>query len=463
MNKKIVTLILVMLVSFSFLSIVVADNATHDANTGADDSSSDTPDKKDDASDKSDAADKNTDKDKKSDKDKTDSKDKTDDKSKHNYIKARGHGNDIKFSDGFRGFRLDYSKSPASSGDEFKHVSASRAPNANTLKLAVVECYRHDMDGSVGNILSDFIKSGSSSSKVGKAVASSSEFIGDTAVVMVDNKTEAVFNFEVLKSVSGNESDYFAYTVSFRTIDHIIVPINQTDTNESSPESFTNNTTIPTVALNQTGGNETNGTFFDDLQGYFDSVLNSIYDAWKPIIDSITGFALSLAGGIEWIGNMFNGFMGQIQQLIDGLNRFTELLGTIWTELSGFLKFFAIILTSIEQLLNLILSALNFIIGLLQTIISLIQYIIGLILSIINFVMGLISQIIGMITDLINAIISFLTNLINQIGALINAIIDFLTKAGSYLVDVLANAAIIICAFIVVTVATFVYDRSKQP
>ena len=77
--------------------------------------------------------------------------------------------------------------------------------------------------------------------------------------------------------------------------------------------------------------------------------------------------------------------------------------------------------------------------------------------------MGLISQIIGMITELINAIISFLTNLINQIGALINAIIDFLTKAGSYLVDVLANAAIIICAFIVVTVATFVYDRSKQP
>lgn len=457
MNKKIVTLILVMLVSFSFLSIVVADNTTHGDINGADDGSSDTPDKTDDgSSDKDDAADKKTDDDKKSD------KDKSDDKSKKNYILAKGHGNNIKFSDGFRGFILDYSKSPASNGDEFKHVSASKAPNANTLKLAVVECYRHDMDGSVASIVTDFIKSGSSHTKVGKAVASSSEIVGDTAVVMIDNKTEAVFQFEVLKSVSGNESDYFAYKVSFRTIDHVIVQVNQTnETNETGPESFTNNTTVPTTALNQTKGNETNGTFLDGLQGYFDSILNSVYDAWKPIIDSITGFALSVMGGIEWIGNMFNGFMDQIQQLIDGLDRLIELLGSIWEELSGFLKMFAILLTSIEQLLHLILSALDFIIGLLQTLISLVQYIIGLILSIINFIMGLINQIIGMISELINSIIAFITDLINQLTALINAILDFLKKAGSYLVNVIANAAIILCSFIIITVATFVYGKSR--
>lgn len=388
MNKKIVTLILVMLVSFSFLSIVVADNTTHGDINGADDGSSDTPDKTDDgSSDKDDAADKKTDDDKKSDKDKTDDKDKSDDKSKKNYILAKGHGNNIKFSDGFRGFILDYSKSPASNGDEFKHVSASKAPNA---------------------------------------------------------------------------SDYFAYKVSFRTIDHVIVQVNQTnETNETGPESFTNNTTVPTTALNQTKGNETNGTFLDGLQGYFDSILNSVYDAWKPIIDSITGFALSVMGGIEWIRNMFNGFMDQIQQLIDGLDRLIELLGSIWEELSGFLKMFAILLTSIEQLLHLILSALDFIIGLLQTLISLVQYIIGLILSIINFIMGIINQIIGMISELINSIIAFITDLINQLTALINAILDFLKKAGSYLVNVIANASIILCSFIVITVATFVYGKSR--
>ncbi|MEE1128591.1 MAG: hypothetical protein UHW99_01265 [Methanobrevibacter sp.] len=465
MNKKIVTLILVILVSFSFLSIVVADNATHDSNNGADDGPLGGQDKTDDntpdkgyASDKDQKSDKNI----KANTDKNikDNKNKTVDKSKNNYILAKGHGNDIKFSDGFRGFILDYSKSPASSGDEFKRVSASNAPNANTLKLAIVECYRHNMDGSVASIVPDFIKSGSSPTQVGKAVASSSEIVGDTAVVMIDNNTEAVFQFELLKSVSGNESNYFAYKVSFRTIDHVIVQVNQTnDTDESGPESFTNNTTVPTIALNQTRGNETNGTFLDD---FFDSLLNSVYGTWKPIIDSLAGFALSVVSGIEWIGNMFNGFMNQIQQLINGLHRLTELIGSIWKQLSGFLKLFAILLTSIEQLLRLILSALNFIIGLLQTLISLVQYIIGLILSIIDFVIGLINQIIGMITELINFIMAFITDLINQLTALINAIFDFLKKVGSSLVDAIANAAIIICAFIIVTVTTFVYDRSRR-
>ena len=103
MNKKIVTLILVILVSFCFLSIVVADNATNDGNNTTD-------------HDKTIDNDNTVDKNKTTDKNKTLDKNKTDDKSKKNYILAKGKGNDIKFSDGFRGFILDYSKSPASSG-----------------------------------------------------------------------------------------------------------------------------------------------------------------------------------------------------------------------------------------------------------------------------------------------------------------------------------------------------------
>ena len=107
MNKKIVTLILVILISFCFLGIVMADNVTHDDKNTTD-------------HDKTIDNDKDVDKDKKidkktTDKDKKTDKSKTDDKSKKNYITAKGSGNDIKFSDGFRGFRLDYSKSPASS------------------------------------------------------------------------------------------------------------------------------------------------------------------------------------------------------------------------------------------------------------------------------------------------------------------------------------------------------------
>ena len=167
MNKKIVTLILIMLISFCFVSNVVAENATLDDNNGTDhDKTID-----EDVDDKN----KTDDKDKTTDKNKTDAKDKKTDKDKKNYIIAKGKGNNIKFSDGFRGFILDYSKSPAHKGDEFKHVSTSKANNANTLKLAVIECYKQDAEGSIEKIISSIVKSGSSNTKVGKAVAASNE------------------------------------------------------------------------------------------------------------------------------------------------------------------------------------------------------------------------------------------------------------------------------------------------
>ena len=88
---------------------------------------------------------------------KTTNKDKTNDKSKKNYILAKGKGNDIKFSDGFRGFILDYSKSPASSGDEFKSVSTSKISNSNTLKWVIIECYKQDATEQMGNIMADSV------------------------------------------------------------------------------------------------------------------------------------------------------------------------------------------------------------------------------------------------------------------------------------------------------------------
>ena len=122
MNKKIVTLILVILVSFSFLSIVMADNVTNnDTNTTDHDKIDNDKD-----------VDNNKQVDKKTDDKKTTDKSKTNDKSNKNYIKAKGSGNEITFSDGFKGFRLDYSKSPASTGDEFKHAPTSKVSNSNS-------------------------------------------------------------------------------------------------------------------------------------------------------------------------------------------------------------------------------------------------------------------------------------------------------------------------------------------
>ncbi len=140
MNKKILTLILVILISFCFLSIVVANNVAYDDNHISDHNKTDHKDK---IHNNTTNHDKKADNDKKIDKNKTiidnnnntTDKNTTENKSNKDYVLAKGNGNDIEFSDGFRGFRLNYSKSPASSGDQFKPVSASAATNSNLLKL----------------------------------------------------------------------------------------------------------------------------------------------------------------------------------------------------------------------------------------------------------------------------------------------------------------------------------------
>ena len=405
MNKKIVILILVILISFCFLSIAVADNATHN--------------------------DDHTDHGKTIDKNKTPDKNKTDNKTKH-YILAEGNGNNIKFSDGFRGFILDYSKSAASSGDEFKRASTSKASNSNTLKLVIIECYKQNATGQMEKIMEDFVKTGSSNTPVGKAVAASHEKVGDHAVVKIDSKTEAVFDFEVLKSVSGNESNYFAYKVSFRTIDNEKV-VNQTNniTNITNATNMTN--------ITQPLDNETNSTFLKYLYDLLVFLANALYDAWKPIIDTILNYVLMIVNAIEELVKLFENIMMEIQALMDALDQLLKMLESIWKELDGLLKLFGIILSAIQQLFNLIDYLLNFLSGLISAVISLIQQLLGLLYSVINFIL----------------------DLINQIEALIHSVLDFLKSIGSYMIKVIENAAIIIVSFVVITFGAFIYNRRK--
>ena len=448
MNKKIVTLILVILISFCFLSIVVADNASHGDNNSTDGNST------------IDNDDNDTDNDP-TDKDKTDDKDKKDDKnadknkkdtSKKKYILAKGKGNDIKFSDGFRGFILDYSKSPASSGDEFKSVSASKASNSNTLKLAIIECYKQDSTDNIGKIIADFVKTGSSNSKVGKAVADSHEKVGNHAVVKIDKNTEAVFDFEVLKSVSGNESDYFAYKVSFKSIDddkkdtnQSKILVNVTNATNVTAANVTNTTANVTNATNATANvtqpvdNQTNATFLKGLYDYLALLLNSLYDAWKPVIDTLLNYFLMMANALEELTNLFENLMMELHSLMDALQQLLDTLGSIWAGLAGLLKLFGFILTAIEQLLNLIGSILNFIVGLISAIISLIQQLLGLLFGLIDFIIDLINQLISML----------------------QAILDFLKSIGSSLVKVIGNAVFVIVAFVIIAVGAFVYNRIR--
>ena len=395
MNKKIVILIIVILLSFCFLSIAVADNATQDNNHTTD-------------------------------------KNKTEPKHQTNYILAKGNGNTITFSDGFIGFRLDYSKSPASSGDEFKRVPTSKVGNSNTLKLAVIECYKQGLTSQLGKIMADFIKTGSSNTPVGKAVASSHEKVSDHATVKINDHTVAVFTFEVLKSVSGNKSDYFAYKVSFITTSGS-EGINQTDNITYFPTTA-NNTNI-TSHLN----NETNATFLQELFDYLEFLANVFYNAWGPIIDTLINDFLMIFNTIEKLANLFGEFMTGIHSLMDALGKLLVMLGPILKEINGILKLLTILLNSIGQLLNLIGSILNFVSGLLSAIISLIQQIIGLVVSIINF----------------------LVNLVNQLFALIQAILNLLKTTGSSISTVIGNAGTLLNAFVIIAIGAYIYNNRR--
>ena len=428
MNKKIVTLILIILISFCFLSVNVADNVADDGNNTTDHHKSIDKDKTIDKN-------KKVDKIKKSDKNKTADKNKTDDKSKKDYVLAKGKGNNIKFSDGYRGFILDYSKSPAHSGDKFKSVSTSKASNSNTLKLAVIECYKQDSTSHMGKIMADFVKTGSSNTKVGEAVAASHEKVSDHEVVKINDHTEAIFDFEVLKSVSGNESDYFAYKVSFRTIDDGEKDINQTNLNVTNTTiANTTNVTNTTNITNLTSqmDNETNATFLNSLYDYLAYLANALYGAWGPIADTLINNALMIINALEELANMFEDFMSEVQSLMDAFGELLKMLESIWKELDGLLKLLGLLLTAIEQIINLIGSILNFIIGLISAIISLIQQLLG-----------------------------WLFGLIDQIISLLQGIFDYLKSVGSYLVNVIGNAVFIIVAFVIVAVGAFVYNRVR--
>ena len=412
MNKKLVTLILVILISFSFLSIVVADSTSHNDKNTTD-------------------HDKKVHKDKKTtDKNKTKDKNKTDDKPNKNYILAMGSGNDIRFSDGFRGFILDYSKSPASSGDEFKRVSTSNAADSNTLKMNIIKGYMQDSEGQIGKLMASSVKSNSSSSK---AAAVPQGNIGDHEVVKINNETEAVFDFEVLKSVSGNVSDYFAYKVSFRNVAE--------QTNLTNTTNTTNITNLTSNATNITQqlDNETNATFLKELFDYLSSLANALFDAWKPIIDTLINNLLMAVTALVELANLIEDFMAEMQLLMDALGKLLEMLQSIWDQLEGLLKLLTMILNLIQQLLDLISYILNLIAELISALIALLE----------------------MLLELLYSLIQFLIDLINQLIALIQAILEFLKSVGSFLINVIENAIIIIVAFLIITLGAFIYNRIR--
>lgn len=151
-----------------------------------------------------------------------------------NYITVLSiNGNKIEFSDGFAGFCLDSNKKIDSS---YKFTSQSTTSNENAVKLAIIECYKQNKENEIGSIISK-VASKDTSNSIAAEVLSSSESVGDHAVVNISNSTEATFDFELLKASDNDKSDCIAYKVSLQEIipeDTVAAGENDTNTEPAS-------------------------------------------------------------------------------------------------------------------------------------------------------------------------------------------------------------------------------------
>lgn len=131
-----------------------------------------------------------------------------------NYIMAVSIGvNGIEFSDGFIGFCLD--GSDLSTSDGFTSEPTDSDELQNYIKLAIIECYKQSREDDIGEIVASFCDGSykNSDDELITAVLDSGNQIGDNAVVELDDGSEATFDFELLKS-SEDKSDCLAYKVS---------------------------------------------------------------------------------------------------------------------------------------------------------------------------------------------------------------------------------------------------------
>lgn len=170
--------------------------------------------------------------------------------------------NGIKFSDGFTGFCIDSSKNIITADDKFTAHPTSSEEHENNVKLAIIESYKAGEENNIGNIVAQVLN-GNKEYNVAQAVFNSTESVGDTAVVVINNTTEATFTFELLKSADGSKSDCLAYTVSFRTISND-GPLGASNNNNESSTNETANQTSNSNAQPQTNttteNNNTNDT-----------------------------------------------------------------------------------------------------------------------------------------------------------------------------------------------------------
>ena len=198
-----------------------------------------------------------------------------------NYITALSSGKEIQFSDGYTGYLIDTSKNELTDNDGFTSYPTTNIDGniGNYLKLAVIECYKQNKESEISDVIS-MILDGSYKNRenpIINAVLRSAQTINDHESVEIDNSTEGTFDFELLKPRNQATSDYFAYKVSLKTIenDDVLGVADGNDTNQTKEienqtnataeadqnKTENNNTTVKNEELaNDTNASKANAT-----------------------------------------------------------------------------------------------------------------------------------------------------------------------------------------------------------
>ena len=181
-----------------------------------------------------------------------------------NYITALSSGKEIQFSDGYTGYLIDTSKNELTDKDGFTSYPTTNIDGniGNYLKLAVIECYKQNKESEISDVIS-MILDGSYKNRenpIINAVLRSDQTINDHESVEIDNSTEGTFDFELLKPRNQATSDYFAYKVSLKTIenDDVLGVADGNDTNQT--KEIENQTNATAEADQNKTENQTNAT-----------------------------------------------------------------------------------------------------------------------------------------------------------------------------------------------------------
>lgn len=243
MFKKIITLLIVLIISGCCLGLISADNNTTDNLTAEDNIAAET----------------------------------IEDLSNF-IIPVHITGNGIEFSDGFTGFCIDSSKATITVDDQFTAQPTKNEETENLIKLAIIESYKAGKEDNLGDIVSQVLN-GNKEYDVAKAVFNSTETVDDTATVDIDNTTGATFTFELLKSTDDSKSDCLAYKVSMKTVENdAVLGASDNETSQGIDNESANQTgNSQDVATKSTdnGANDTDDKTLESASGANDTDGNA--------------------------------------------------------------------------------------------------------------------------------------------------------------------------------------------